>query len=141
MVLGGQLTDDVAGKLRQPAERLEADIVLHERRKLEPQILFEQFHQDIDFASRTFPVLNGERVERQNGNVEPSASLHDFSNGSDPRPVSFDTRQPAPFRPSTIAVHDDGDMGGEPREVDLPEELSFDGAFFGRIQNILAAHG
>ena len=47
----------------------------------------------------------------------------------DAAPVALDPRQAAPRRPAAVAVHDDGDMGREPRRrsagLGLGREMGF----------------
>jgi hypothetical protein len=37
--------------------------------------------------------------------------------------VAFDPRQPPRLRPTTVAVHDDGDMPGESGKIELADEF------------------
>src|SRR3954447_5195213 len=103
------------------ADRHEADVVLHQRPQLFAQVLLEQHHERGDFVARTLPVLDGERVERHDAELEPRRGLDDLTHRGDAGAVAFHTRKVARFCPASVAVHDDGNVTREPFQVDLFE--------------------
>ena len=76
-------------------------------------------------VDRTLPVLDGERVQRQHLDAEARRSLDDFAHRFDAGAVAFDARQMSLRGPATVAVHDHGDVGREPVEIDLTGERLF----------------
>ena len=51
--------------------------------------------------------------------------LHGRSHGRDPGAMPGGARQVAPFRPAPVAVHNDGDVFGEPGRIEMPVKLAF----------------
>ena len=90
--------------------------------ELEPDVALQQHHQRVDFGARPLPVLDRERVERQDVDAEPRRGLDDVADRVDAGAVAFDARQVALRRPASVAVHDDGDVRGELLEVHLARE-------------------
>ena len=120
-----QLVADVAGQLLFAADDAKADVVAQQRVQLEAQIALEQRHQRRDFRRRTLPVLDRERVERQDLDAETGRRFDDVADRIDPGAVAFDTRQMALRGPAAVAVHDDGDVPRQTVEVDLAGERLF----------------
>ena len=58
----------------------------------------------------TTPVVGGKRVERQGSNAHVGCVLHNAACGGDSGAMAGNARQAAPGRPTSIAVHDDGDV-------------------------------
>jgi hypothetical protein len=104
---------NVQREFPQVSDRIESDLVLQHFRDLLLKEIPEQFHQRRDLGTRTFPVFGGERVESQVRNSEFSAGLSHSADRLDPLAVPFDAWKSALLRPTTVAIHDDGDMLGE----------------------------
>jgi hypothetical protein len=73
---------------------------------IEPQ----QAHQIVDFVGRPFPVLRGKCEQGQMAHAQFAARLDGSSDRFGARAMAGDPRQPARARPTSVAVHDDGDM-------------------------------
>ena len=57
--------------------------------------------------------------------MDARRSLDRRPHGCDPRAMSGRARQVAPFRPAPVAVHNDGDVFGEPRRIQMPVDFAF----------------
>ena len=75
----------------------------------------EEAHQVGDLLGGPAPVLGGEAVQGEIADADLAGGTDGAPDGLDAAPVSLDPRQAAPRRPAAVAVHDDGDMGREPR--------------------------
>ncbi len=93
-----------------------------QRLQLGAQVALEQHHQRADLGGGPLPVLDREGVERQHADAEPGGGLDGVAHRLDAGAMPFDARQ-VPLRgPAAVAVHDDGDVRGQPVEVDLARE-------------------
>ena len=110
------------------ADDAKPDVVAEQRVQLEPQVALEQRHQRRDFHRRALPVLDRERVERQDLDAETRRPLDDVAHRIDAGAVALDARQVPLRRPAAVAVHDHGDMPRQTVEVDLTSERLFRGA-------------
>ena len=88
------------------------------------QILPQQAHQEINFRLGTPPVLHRKRVKSERWNVQARAGFDDHSRGFHSRAMPGHARQVPPLRPAAVAVHDDGDMAGQPLRVEAFEQAS-----------------
>ena len=93
-----------------------------QRVQLGAQVALEQPHQRADFGGRPLPVLDRERVERQDLDAEAGGGLDRVAHGVDAGAMPFDARQVALRGPAAVAVHDDGDVRRQPVEVHLARE-------------------
>jgi hypothetical protein len=117
-------------------DRDEADVVLHQRLQLFAEVLLEQHHQRGHFIAGPLPVLDGKRIERHHAELEPRRGLHDLAHGGDAGAMSFDARQAPRPRPAPVAVHDDGDVAREAREVDLLDHGLLDRARLRQLAHV-----
>ena len=93
-----------------------------------------------DFRARPLPVLDRERVERQDVDAEPRRRFHDVAHRVDAGAVAFDPRQVPLRRPAAVAVHDDGDVRGKPLEVDLARQRFVGRSWRNPRQQLLKRH-
>ena len=136
----GQLGADVGGQFLDAADHAETDVVLEERRQLEPQIALEQHHQRADFGRRTLPVLDRERIERQHLEPDSGRRFDDVAHGVDAGRWPS-TRGKYVRRPSGIPVHDDGDVSGQPIGLDLTRQRRLGAVRRDPGQQVVKAHG
>ena len=108
--------------------------------ELEPEVPLQQHHQRVDFGARPLPVLDRERVERQHVDAEPRRGFDDVAHRIDAGAVAFDARQVALRRPAAVAVHDDGDVGRQLIEVDLPRQRFVGRSWRNPRQELLKRH-
>jgi len=92
----------------------ELDLVLDELVSLGQEELAEELHQRVDFGSRPLPVLLAEREEGERVNARAPTSTGDATDSLAAFAMTERARQPPPFGPTPIAIHDDGDV---PRNV------------------------
>ena len=109
----------VGGELFRAADDVEPNVVLVQRVELEPDVALQQHHQRVDLGPGTLPVLDGERVEREDPDPQSRRRFDDVPHRVDAGPVPFHSRQMTLRGPPPIAVHDDGDVSGQPLEVDV----------------------
>jgi hypothetical protein len=100
------------------------------------QVLLQERHERHDLEARPLPVLHRERVERERVELQPRARFDDLAHGRDARAMTLDPRVTALLRPTAVAVHDDGDVPREAREVDFVEELPLGGARLGDLTDV-----
>ena len=108
--------------------------------ELEPDVPLQQHHQRVDFGARALPVLDRERVERQHVDAQPGGRLDDVAHRVDAGAVPLDARQVALRRPAAVAVHDDGDVRGQPLEVDLARQRFVGRSWRNPRQELLKRH-
>ena len=114
------------GKFLLAADIFQANVVLVERGDFRLQIAAEQSHQKSDFAlGPLLPVLFGERVERERRNVNARRGLDRRAHGGNAGAMPGHARHVAAFGPAPVAVHDDGDVPGEPRRIETPVDFGF----------------
>ena len=135
----GQLLLDRRVELVHPPDDAEPDVVLEQVRELAVQVLLQERHERDDLEPRPLPVLDREGIERQSVELETSAGLHGLPHRGDPGAVAFHAGRPALPRPAAVAVHDDRHVAGQPRQVDLLQQLPLCAA--GRRQDVLLDHG
>src|SRR5690606_12049206 len=73
-------------------------------------VLLEQVHEKVEFMLRAFPVFARKTVERKLADVQACGLFGGSTNRSDAMTVTFDARQPLALRPTTVAIHDNGDV-------------------------------
>ena len=113
----------VGRELVRPPDHLKANVVPQQRRQLEAQIALQQQHQRVDLGARALPVLHRKRVEGQDVDAEPRRRFDDVAHRVDAGAVAFDARQMTLRGPPAVAVHDDGNVGGELLEIDLSRQV------------------
>src|ERR1043165_2894292 len=118
------------------ADGREADVVLHQRGELLPQVLLEQHHERGHFVARTLPVLDGKRVEGDDVELEAGGGLDDLAHRGDAGAVALDAGEVACAGPAAVAVHDDGDVPRQPLQIDFFEERLFDRAGIGKLAKV-----
>jgi hypothetical protein len=118
------------------ADGHEADVVVHQRGQLFPQVLLEQHHQRGHFVAWPLPVLDGEGVEGDGAELEARRGLDDLAHRGDAGAVALDARQVARAGPAAVAVHDHGDVPRQPLQVDFFEEGLFDRAGIGKLAKV-----
>ena len=109
--------------------------------ELEAEIALQQHHQRADLGGGTLPVLDGERVEREDFEAEPGGGFDDVADRVDAGAMAFDARQVALAGPAAVAVHDDGDVTRQAIELDLPGQRLFGPARGNPLQQLIEAHG
>ncbi len=82
------------------------------------QIHAQQAPQRVDFRSRPLPVLRREGIQRQRLNPQSRAGFHGDSNRFDAGFVAGRARQISFLGPTSVAVHDDRNMGGQAVRID-----------------------
>ena len=100
------------GKLRNPADDAQTDVLLVQFPDFFLQVLAQQLHQELDFCVRALPVFDGKSVKRQVRDAEARAGLHRLANRSDAGAMPCDAWQAALLRPAAVAVHNHGDVAG-----------------------------
>jgi hypothetical protein len=113
------------GQLVRPPDHQETDIITMNDGQLFAQVLTQEAHQEIDFRFRAAPVFHGEGVESESGDIESGASFDYGSRGLDAGAMTRNSRQVTALRPASVAVHNYGDVLGEPVGVELREEALF----------------
>src|SRR5262249_48774599 len=87
-----------------------------------------EVHQVADLAGRPLPVLGGEREHRQVLQASFERSLDDVEQRLLAAVVALRPRQAALLGPAAVAVHDDGDVSGHRRAVEVSQEAHGDEA-------------
>src|SRR4029453_4538085 len=117
-----KLASNVGRQFFGPSDHLERDVVGKQRVELEPQIPLQEHHQRVDLGPRALPVLNRKRIQSEDTDPRSSRCFDDVADRIDAGAVPFDAWKMSLSRPSTVAVHDDGDMGRQPLEIDLTRQ-------------------
>src|SRR6266850_782422 len=135
-----QLVLHVRRQLLGSSDDAELDVVIEEGAELQADIPLEQHHQRVDLGARPLPVLDRKRIKRQHVDAEPRRRLDDVADRVDAGAMPFDARQ-VPLRcPSSVAVHDDGDVGRQQLEVDLARQRLIGRSRRNRRQELLKRH-
>ena len=82
-------------------------------------IFDQQFHQGIDFGLRAVPIFGRKCVERQVFDADFGGGFGDFAYRNDAVLVSDQAVAAAFFCPTSVAVHDDGDVLRQVVAVDV----------------------
>jgi hypothetical protein len=72
----------------------------------------EEPHQHRYFFLRALPVFGGKRVQGEILDTQLTAHLNDVADGFYPFTMTGDTGESPLFCPSTVAVHNNGNMSG-----------------------------
>jgi hypothetical protein len=94
--------------------------------QLAPENSLEHGHQSRHFGFWAFPVFRRERVERYRTDLESGTGVDDRFDRIGSRLVTEDPRLPELLCPSTVAVHDDGDVTRQTRKIDRCKQLRVD---------------
>ena len=104
---------DGVGKLLGAPDDLEFNVVFVDGREFAGKIFTEETHQEIHFGLGAAPIFQGKRVQRQAGQFQAGAAFDDLASGLHAGAMPRDAREMAALRPSSIAIHDHGDMLGQ----------------------------
>jgi len=96
-----------------PAGGTQADVVLIQLVRFPQDGLPEKAHQPDDFVPGAVPVFRGEHVERQHFDAKLRGGAHQLAHGFHSMAVAGDPGEAILFRPSPVAVHDDGNVPGK----------------------------
>lgn len=125
-VVGGCLSNTFCKKglrllweLTEVAYGLQTDMVYIEGRQLGNQILYQQIHQAVNLCLRTIPVFGGEGVEGEVFDTQFGGSLSNETHRLYSLSMSENTFFTTEFCPTSVAVHDDGDVIRQSCEVYL----------------------
>src|SRR6185312_13045638 len=112
-------------QLGQAADGFEPDVLPVELLHLGAQEAAQQGHQEVDLGAGALPVLGGEGVEGEGGNVQAGRGLDRGADRLHPGAVAGDTGQVALMRPAAVAVHGDTDVARQAAAIHLAPELGF----------------
>ncbi len=90
-----------------------------------PEILLEKSPEQGNFGFRPLPVLLGEGKKGQVLDAEPGAGFDGILDRLGRGAMALDPRLVPPLGPAAVPVHDDGDVFGKDREVDLTKKRFF----------------
>jgi len=102
---------------------LQADIVLLEIGKFLFEVVAQQAPERFDLDARPLPILHREGIQGEGFDSQPRAGFHCGAYRADARLMSGHSRQPAPAGPAPIAIHNDGDVGGQAGGVDRLRQI------------------
>jgi len=121
------VTADGVGKLFGAAQEAHADIVSPQQGHFLADIFAEELHEEFDFGFGAAPVFDGEGVEGERFDVQARAGLDGGARGLRAGGVAGDARKMTLLGPAAVAVHDDGDVARQAREVEFFEEAGLFG--------------
>src|SRR5690606_10489906 len=102
---------DRAHELRRetvpPADYVDADTVLDATQPLAHEIALHQLHQRRDFSARPQPVVRGERIQREDGDLRGDGGLDDSPHGLRTGAMAGRAGQSPLHGPPPVTVHDD----------------------------------
>jgi len=113
---------DGGGKIFGAAEEAHTDVVALDEGHFLAQIFAEKLHEEFDFSFGAAPVFHREGVERKGFDMETGTGFDGGPGGLRACAVAGDAGEVAFLGPAAVAVHDDGDMAREPREIETFEE-------------------
>src|SRR6185503_15286649 len=106
------------GQRFHAADRLEPDVVAAKVGDFAGQINPHEPPQHLDFGDGALPVFGGKGVKRKGADAEMGAVFDDRTDSVDASPMPGKARKSAAFGPSTVAIHDDGNVRWHTRGVD-----------------------
>ena len=121
------------GQAPQVADGVEAYVVLVQGSSLSLDGLGQQRHQPRDFGEWSVPVLGGESIQSQVRHTEFGAGFGDLAHRLDGALMAEDTLLAAFLGPTSVAVHNDGNVLRQARHVDLLLQLFLEF----HVQNLL----
>ena len=113
---------DSFGEFVGATEEAHADIVFLEERHFLANVFAEELHEEFDFGFGAAPVLDGEGVEGEGFDVQAGSGFDGGARGIGAGAMPSDAREMALLGPAAVAVHDDGDVTRETREIKFLEE-------------------
>ena len=126
---GIEFVKDALGQSVAPPDLDQADIVLHDLGPLLDQVVDVEVHERVDLLLGPLPVLGAEGVKREGLDIEPGAVRDDRPNVGGSFDVPVDAGQVAQVRPPPVAIHDDGNVPGEPVGLHAEFVLGIQGRF------------
>ncbi len=81
--------------------------------------MFQETHQRTDFLRRAVPIFLRKGVNREGLNAKFQAQADHLPYGVDAFTVTSNTGKSTEFRPTSVAVHDHGDMFREEVQLQL----------------------
>ena len=110
------------GEIVRASQKAHADIVPLQEGHLLAEIFAKELHEKFDLRFGAAPVFHGEGVEGERLDVEARAGFDGHASGLRAGSVTCDAGKMAFLGPAAVAVHDDGDVAGQPAEVEFFEE-------------------
>ena len=105
-----------------------ADVVVVHALDVGDEVALEELHEEVDFGLGAAQIVfEREGVEGEPGQVDARGGLDDELDGLGALLVAEEALEGALAGPAAVAVHDDGDVLGDARGV----ELAVDGALLG----------
>ena len=98
------------GQVAPVAYEVEADVLLHEFGQFLPDEFQEKLEEEAHLGFRPLPVLLGEGIDRDVGDVLRPAGAHQLAHGVHTGKMALGARKSALAGPAAVAVHDHGDM-------------------------------
>ena len=112
------------GQRREVPEEFQPDAVLLGVPDDLIQVLLQQTHNGVHFLLGPLPVLGGKGVDRQIFDADLLAVVADLAEGLRPGGVAHGAGHAPLLGPPAVAVHDDGNVGGDAAEINLRYLLS-----------------
>src|SRR5450631_991104 len=112
-------------KIAGAAEKAHANIVFLDEWHFLAEIFAQELHEKISFGFGAAPVFDGKSVEGERFNVQAGAGFNGAAGRFGAVAVPRDAREMAALRPAAVAVHDDGHVARQTREVEFFEQLGF----------------
>ena len=111
----GHLVLDVGGEVVGAADVADADVVVHHALQVALEVALEQAHEEADLgAGAAQIVFKREGVEREPGQADAGGGLRDQLHALGALLVAEEALERALAGPAAVAVHDDGDVLGQP---------------------------
>jgi hypothetical protein len=101
---------DIAVEAVAGADHPDLDAVLVQIGEVAPDEAAHQAKQVVDLLARAPPILRGEAEEGEMGDAELERCLDRAADALHPLPVTLGARKPPLSGPTTVAIHDDGNM-------------------------------
>lgn len=115
---GGDFLLDGGVKFGGGADDFEFESLLLDLAAFFDEVLFEEGHEQGEFAWGAFPVFAGEAVEGELPESEPGGFFDHAADRLDTAAVTFDAWETSALGPASVAIHDDGDVLGESSAVE-----------------------
>ena len=117
-------------------DHAQADVVLHKELVLKARE--QEAHERGHLVGGAVPVFGGKGVERQEAHTEVGGGRCDFAHGFHAFLVAHAAVLSTCLCPASVAVHDDGHVGGDAFRIDLLFQChSDDGVVRPRAQSLL----
>ena len=102
--------EDFGGQSFAATDAAKANVAREHGRSFDAQKLAAQHHEGGDFIGGTLPVFAGERIERERVKSKLRALGDDATHNDHAFAMTHRSRKSACLRPTTVAIHDHGDM-------------------------------